>query len=268
VTSEDVTLFTEVDRTGDPEFFIGFLDQVNTNPDIQKSKAIILNDLNLRQGSVVLDLGCGTGYDAIEIARCVGSSGAVTGVDSSEAMVAEARRRTAGLGFPITFEVGNAMDLHFEDGAFDGCRTERMLMHVPDPGRAFSEMVRVTRKGGRISVFDFDWDTFIIDSRQRETTRRIVSSFSDSMQTGWIGRQLRRMFLGNGMVDVAVVPYQLFIGFEFLSVLIGGHLTRAQRAGTLDPAEVKKWWDELAEADAAGSIFASFTAFIVSGTKA
>jgi hypothetical protein len=36
--SEDVTLFTDVDRTGDPDFFIRFLDQGNANPDIQKSK--------------------------------------------------------------------------------------------------------------------------------------------------------------------------------------------------------------------------------------
>jgi SAM-dependent methyltransferase len=148
---------------------------------------------------------------------------------------AEAQRRTAGSSLPVTFEVGNAMELRFEDGTFDGWRTERMLMHVPEPIRALSEMVRVTKTGGRVSVFDFDWDTVVIDSPHRETTRRIVSSFSDSMRSGWIGRQLRRMFLDRGMIEVAVVPLQIFIGFEFLCLLIGGHLTRAQQADTLDP---------------------------------
>jgi ubiquinone/menaquinone biosynthesis C-methylase UbiE len=267
VTNEDVTLFTEVDRTGDADFFIRFLDQGNTNPYIQQSKPIILDGLHLREGLRVLDVGCGTGTDVVDIARRVGSSGAAIGVDISEAMVAEAQRRTTGSGLPVTFEVGNAMQLRFEDGAFDGCRTERMLMHVPEPFRAFSEMVRVTKKGGRISIFDFDWDTFVIDSPYRDTTRRIVSSFCDSMQSGWIGRQLRRMFLQNGMIDVAVVPRQIFIGFEFLGLLIGGHLTRAQRAGALDPTDVKKWWEELRNSDSAGRFLAGFTAFIVSGTK-
>ena len=267
MTNEDVTLFTEVDRTGDPDFFIRFLDQGNANPYIQKSKPIILDGLRLREGSFVLDVGCGTGADVVDIARRVRSSGAVTGVDVSEAMVAEAQRRTAGLGLPVTFEVGNAMRLRFEDGAFDGCRTERMLMHVPEPTRAFSEMVRVTKTGGRISIFDFDWDTFIVDSPRRETTRRIVSSFCESMQSGWIGRQLRRMFLDRDMIEVAVVPHQCFIGFEFLGLLIGGHLTRAQRAGALDSTDVKGWWDELRDLDAAGRFLAGFTAFIVSGTK-
>jgi ubiquinone/menaquinone biosynthesis C-methylase UbiE len=267
VTNEDVTLFTEVDRTSDADFFIRFLDRGNALADIQKSKPIILDGLHLREGSLVLDIGCGTGADVVDIARRVGSSGAVTGVDISEAMIAEARKRTAGSGLPVTFEVGNAMQLRFEDGAFDRCRTERMLMHVPEPYRAFSEMVRVTKIGGRISIFDFDWETFVIDSPYRETTRRIVSSFCDSMQSGWIGRQLRRMFLECGMIEVAVVPHQIFIGFEFLGLLIGGHLTRAQRAGTLDPSDVKSWWDELAHSDATGRFLAGFTAFIVSGTK-
>jgi ubiquinone/menaquinone biosynthesis C-methylase UbiE len=267
VTNEDVTLFTEVDRTGDPDFFIRFLDQGNALADIQKSKAIILDGLHLREGFSVLDVGCGTGADVVDIARRVAPSGHVTGVDVGEAMIAEALRRTAGSGLPVHFEVANAIELRFEDGTFDGCRTERMLMHVPEPIRAFSEMVRVTKSGGRISVFDFDCDTFVIDSPHRETTRRVVSSFSDSIRNGWIGRQLRGMFLDGGMIEVVVVPHQIFIGFEFLGLLVGGHLTRAQRAGTLDATDVKKWWNELRDAHAAGRFFAGFTAFIVSGTK-
>jgi ubiquinone/menaquinone biosynthesis C-methylase UbiE len=51
-----------------------------------------------------------------------------------------------------------------------------MLMHVPDAERAFTEMVRVIRRGGRLSVFDFDWETQIVDSPYTETTRLITNS--------------------------------------------------------------------------------------------
>jgi ubiquinone/menaquinone biosynthesis C-methylase UbiE len=44
-------------------------------------------------------------------------------------------------------------------------------MHVPDAERAFAEMVRVIRRGGRLSVFDFDWETQIIDSPYTQTGR-------------------------------------------------------------------------------------------------
>jgi hypothetical protein len=79
-------------------------------------------------------------------------------------------------------------------------------------------------------------------------------SFSDSMRSGWIGRQLRRMFLDKDMIEVAVVPHPVFIGFEFLGLLIGGHLTRAQRAGTLEGMDLKRWWDNLRDADASGPV--------------
>jgi ubiquinone/menaquinone biosynthesis C-methylase UbiE len=47
---------------------------------------------------------------------------------------------------------------------FDAYRTERMRMHVPHAERAFAEMVRVIRRRGRLSVFDFDWETQMVDS--------------------------------------------------------------------------------------------------------
>ena len=266
--SKDVTLFTEVDHTGDPDFFVRFLDQGNALPDIQRSKPIILDGLHLRPRLHVLNLGCGNGADTLDVAQRVTPSGVVTGVDVSETMIAEARRRTAGSGLSVTFEVGNAIQLRLAENTFDACRTERMLMHIAESTRAFAEMVHVTKPDGRIAVFDFDWDTFVIDNPHRATTRRVVASFSDSMPSGWIGRQLRRMFLDAGMTEVAVMGHQVFIGFEFLELLIGGHLTRAQQAGTLDPAEVKRLWNDLRDADVAGRFLAGFTAFIVSGRKA
>lgn len=147
-----------------------------------------------------------------------------------------------------------------------GCRTERMLMHVPDPELALSEMVRVTKPSGRISVFDFDWDTFVIDSPDKTTTRAVVTAFSDGIRNGWIGRALPRLFRENGMTDVHVVGHTVFIDFEFLGLLIGGPLTAAQAEGVLDPGDVSAWWKCLAEADERGNFLAGFTAFIVSGS--
>ena len=72
------------------------------------------------------------------------------GVDVSETMILEARRRAAALDLAVGFEVGDAQALRFDDGAFDACRTERMLMDVPDAERAFAEMARVVCRGGRL----------------------------------------------------------------------------------------------------------------------
>lgn len=74
-------------------------------------------------------------------------------------MIAEARRRASERQVPITFEVGEVRALPFLDATFDVCRAARLLEHLPDAGRALSEMIRVTRRGSRVVVLDFDWDT-------------------------------------------------------------------------------------------------------------
>ena len=57
----DVTDFTTVDQTGDPEFFARFLDAANRNQSIIEAKPLILNGLHLQEGHRVLDVGCGMG---------------------------------------------------------------------------------------------------------------------------------------------------------------------------------------------------------------
>ena len=265
--SEDITRFTAVDHTQEPDFFRRFLDEGNKIPDIVSSKPIILSGLRLTGGERVLDLGCGLGDDTFEIARVVGSRGRAVGVDVSETMILEARRRAASLDLAVEFEVGDAQALRFDDGAFDACRTERMLMHVPDAERAFAEMARVVCRGGRLSVFDFDWETQIVDSPYQETTRLITRSFCDSFKNGWIGRRLPRLFKQHGMTDVTVTPRTIIISYPFLELLLGGHLVRAQQAGVVSPGDAERWWAHLREAHQTETFFYAFTALIVAGVK-
>jgi ubiquinone/menaquinone biosynthesis C-methylase UbiE len=263
----DITAFTAVDRTKDPSFFSRFLDQVSRHPDILANKPLILDALNLRDGGHVLDVGCGLGGDAIDIANRVGPTGRVVGIDCSEAMIVEARS-LAGAEPAVTFRVGDVQNLPFADATFDACRAERTLMHVPDSERAVSEMVRVTRHGGRVAVFDFDWDTHIIDSAYNETTRKVTRSFSDAMKNGRIGRQLPRLFRQNGLVDVIVSPRPMFVPYGLFELLVGGHLANAQKAGILSPGEVSDWWTDLQSANEVGMFLCCITAFIVAGTRA
>lgn len=268
MSSEIVTDFTAVDSSKDPQFFSRFLDAANRNPNIIVSKPLILDGLRLRNGARVLDLGCGLGDDTFQIAERVGPSGHVTGVDVSAIMIDEARRRAEGRGLPVDFQVGDSQALAFDTGTFDGVRAERMLMHVPDAERAISEMARVLAPGGRISVFDMDWETQVCDSPHKETTRKIALAFCDGMKNGWIGRRMPRLFKAHGIADIAIKTTTIFISYEFLTLMLGGHVAHLHDTGVLSRAEANQWWTSLADANHEGAFLYGFTAFIVSGTKA
>ncbi len=102
----------------------------------------------LEAGSTALDVCCGTG----DIAGRLAAAGAtVTGLDFNTEMLAVARRRLPAL----TFLQGDAQALPFPDAAFDVVTVGYGLRNLASWEQGLSEMIRVTRPGGRILVLDF-----------------------------------------------------------------------------------------------------------------
>jgi len=99
----------------------------------------------LRGGSGrLLEVGCGMGLDAVQLARCGYS---VTAVDLTEAGVQLARQYSASRGVEVEFRVGNAERLEFPDASFDAAFSFGVLHHTPDIERAVEELRRVLRPG-------------------------------------------------------------------------------------------------------------------------
>lgn len=148
----DISRFSAVDDAEAPQRLIDVLDVAKRLPGFVAAKAQLLDRLGAERAWSALDVGCGYGPDVIALAERMGPGGRTTGVDLSEAMIAEARRRARGASLDVSFRVADALALPFEDDAFDICRIETVLQHVVDPGRAVAEMVRVTRRGGRVGA--------------------------------------------------------------------------------------------------------------------
>lgn len=263
----EIAQFTEVDGTDDPGFLVRYLDKQNRLASVRAAKTIVLDQLRLRKGQAVLEAGCGPGFDVVEMAQRVGRRGRVIGVDASMAMVTEARGRSNGLNLPVEFEVGDARALPFADATFDACRSERMLLHVPGAEWALAELVRVTKPGGRVVVYDEDWDTFFIDSPYRDLTRAIIRSLGDRLANPWIGRQLPRLFRANGMTDITVTTHTVVFDYEFFELNFATHVAWMQEQGLARRDELARWSQDLYEAHQTGHFFVAQPVFVVAGTK-
>ena len=103
-TDSKKTGFSDVDGSEDPQFFVKCLNnQYAKNSILLSWKKRTLEIADIQDGHTVLDTGCGTGVDAIQMATLVGQSGHVFGIDFSQEMVAAAQKNEAVLELPLTF---------------------------------------------------------------------------------------------------------------------------------------------------------------------
>lgn len=159
----DLSRFHTVDLTDDPGALIAFLEATDELPAFRALKSAMLDELRLPYARSVLDVGCGIGADLVEMLERMPAGSTATGLDISETMISEGRRRTASRGARISLGLGNAMALPYDDASFDCSRAETALQHVAEPPRAIAEMARVTRPGGRVAALEFDLGTAMVD---------------------------------------------------------------------------------------------------------
>ncbi len=121
---------------------------------VRETLDLLASVARIRPGERVLDVGCGTGTFARRLVSA-DVQVAITGVDMSAGMLAEARRKAAGAP-NVRFVQASAEALPFPDAAFDVVVSSSALHYVPDPAQAVCEMARVLRPGGRLALLDWD----------------------------------------------------------------------------------------------------------------
>jgi ubiquinone/menaquinone biosynthesis C-methylase UbiE len=112
-----------------------------------------VHGLELRPGSHVLDVCCGTGASAIPAAEVVGAFGSVLGVDLAEDMLAVAREKAERSGHTnVEFRTGDLLDLGLPDDGFDAVICAFGIFVAPDLESAARELWRLVKPGGTLAI--------------------------------------------------------------------------------------------------------------------
>lgn len=109
----------------------------------------------IKEGDVVLDLGSGAGFDCFLASKRVGESGKVIGVDMTEEMIEKAKSNAEKNGYKnVEFRPGEIESLPIDDDSIDVAISNCVINLVPDKEKAFSEIHRVLKSGGKIYLSD------------------------------------------------------------------------------------------------------------------
>jgi len=137
-----------------------FHDTFSSRGMLRKLRQKTIQLAQLQPGEQALDIGCGTGTLALEMAHFLSPGGSVTGVDPGAQQIARARAKAARrhvLQVSIEFQVGVIEQIPFPDQSFDVVFSTLMMHHLPTPLKCqgLTEIARVLKPGGRLVIADF-----------------------------------------------------------------------------------------------------------------
>lgn len=204
----------------------------NTSKAISFGAGDLLRFADIQAGETVLDLGCGTGFDAVQAAEAAGPAGRVIGIDMLPEMCAQARKNTAGYG-NVTIREADMAALPLPAACVDLVISNCVINLAPDKARVIREARRVLAPGGRLVVVDTAFD-----AEPDSGVRTDLTAWSCCVAGALTVETYRQMVAAAGFDDVAVTDLGPFDASSVSDADVRSVLVTATRAG-LVPVELR-----------------------------
>ncbi len=230
---------------------------------------VLIAAAELREGQTVVDYGCGPGGLAVELARRVGSTGKVVGLDINADFLERTHARAAEEDVAERIETRLVSDdtLPVESQAVDRVICKNVLEYVPEPQSTIDEFHRILRPGGIAHATDSDWGAVMFEPA-RERFAQIMEAASVAFRTPLIGRSLYGMFRRAGFSDVKVQVLAAADTNGALRGVLHNMAGYALTSGQVGKADVEAFIADVDRALNDETYFAVLPQFLVTGRVA
>lgn len=228
-------------------------------------RQLVREKLDFQPDDDVLSIGCGPGFEPVEIAEDIGQDGHVHAIDQSEAMLTLAEQRCSGIS-NITLSRADAVALPFADESFDAAVAVQVYEYLENLDTALAELARVLRPGGRAVVYDTDFDSLVWQATDQERMRAICEAFNDHCPRPHLGSQLAPHLRNVGLIVERVEPNPILNTWlnedTFASHLMEAIKTYVISRGKITADVATAWVDDLRATDAAEETFFNLTQYL------
>lgn len=265
--------FNQPDTSNNIAQLIDYLSQYESLPQVTTYKQRSYELLDLKIGSRVLDIGCGLGYDLMNLMPLIGASGHAFGVDVSEQFLVHARNRTRQQNITLIRHDMQDMGLPLPPASVDACRADRVLIHMTNPIHVVRKMSALTRGGGSVVIVEPDWGVFRFESAHPTIASRVTHAFASCRNSTVInprvGAELASIMGQTNLLNIDVQAMEVVVtSIAESNKIIPIHLLleHAVNSGQIDANESDALLADLVDRDACNRFFACHTILIAKGT--
>jgi ubiquinone/menaquinone biosynthesis C-methylase UbiE len=177
-----------------------------------------------KSSSVVVDVGCGSGYFTKIIACCMKGKGKIIGVDPDSRLIQEAEKICKRKHISnIQFKLGNAWEIPLESNFADLVVSHIVLSNIPRQLDAVLEMKRVAKIGGKVAVIDpvKGGGQYFPDDKLNELYGKFITAFGTAIDKGWRNKLDMSAYVENYHFRIP----ELFLKARLADITMHGHLS-------------------------------------------
>ena len=246
------------------------LETLYATRDHVRRRELVHEALGAAVGERILDVGCGPGFYVAELCDRVGPTGHVAGVDLSRPMLALATSRVAERD-NVELAEAPATALPFADGSFDAAVSVQVLEYVADLAGALGELHRVIRPGGRVVVWDVDWETLSMRSGDAARMRRVLDAWDRHLVHRALPQTLGPALREAGFADVSLTAHAFatatFTPDAYGAALVGVIGTYLAGLDDFPHDDATAWVEEQVTLGEAGDFYSACVQCCVTGVR-